>query len=163
MKFYISGCAEPDCTCIEDRFLLKDDGSLLYTCNAGDYSVLLGGNWRFELIVDSTDGHCTKIQCFLDELAVFRAEVKIPDYSKGYVYLDNFEELEPYGGCQYLQFDDAVLWDESQMVMCIGNPYIDGTAVEFAHNIVAVIQNDQLRCLYLMLDGITGISDFLSK
>lgn len=39
----------------EFDFYLEKDKSLMYTKNAGDYSVLLGGNWRFELIVDSAD------------------------------------------------------------------------------------------------------------
>lgn len=37
----------------------------------GDYSILLGGNWRFELIVDSSTGLCVKFQSLLDELKVF--------------------------------------------------------------------------------------------
>lgn len=52
------------------NFYIAEDNSLLYNGLHGDYSVLLGGNWHFELIVDSFTGLCTQMQSFLNELEV---------------------------------------------------------------------------------------------
>ena len=54
-----------------NEFYLAKDKSLMYqSIIDGDYSILLGGNWRFELIVDSSTGLCVKFQSLLDELKV---------------------------------------------------------------------------------------------
>ena len=46
-----------------NSFCLANDSSLLYqSAIYGNYSILLGGNWRFELIVDSHTCLCIKFQ-----------------------------------------------------------------------------------------------------
>ena len=59
MYFYIGDSKFCRFKSFNSSFYLAEDSSLLYDGLQGDYSVLLGGNWRFELIVDSETGLCT--------------------------------------------------------------------------------------------------------
>lgn len=137
-------------------FFLTKDKSLLYSGSLGDYSVLLGGNWRFELIVDSSTGLCVKIQCFLDELNVICTALELPQYQIKNVYVTSDEPLSPSCGCHYYPFEDNVFWDAQKHILCIGNPNSVGEAVEFTPKTVAVIKNGKLFCVYLILDSLMG-------
>ena len=71
IEFMIGDLYDRDSVKDRNDFYLTEDRSLLYQSTTnGDYSILLGGNWRFELIVDSSTGLCIKFQSFLDELKV---------------------------------------------------------------------------------------------
>ena len=65
-----------------DDLLLEDDSSLLYDGLHGNYSVLIGGNWRFELVVDTSTGLCTQIRSFLQQMSVIEADLVLPKSEK---------------------------------------------------------------------------------
>lgn len=137
-------------------FFLTKDKSLLYNKSSGDYSILLGGNWRFELIIDSSTGLCVKVQCFLDELSVTHTMLELPRSSPKSVYVTSDEPLSPACGCHYLPFEDIAFWDPQKHLLCIGNPYSAGQAVEFTNKTIAIIENGKLMCVYLSLSSISG-------
>ena len=144
----------------KNDFILTKDKSLLYKKAAGDYSVFLGDNWRFELIVDSLTGCCQKIQCFLDELAVHCTTLDMPHAAKRALHITNSQPLSPAGGCHYFPFDDIVYWDSQKYLLCIGNPRNPGEIVEFTYKTFAVVDNGNLKCTYLVLDGLVGQNIF---
>lgn len=144
----------------KDDFLLTKDKSLLYSKSSGDYSVLLGGNWRFELIIDSSTGLCMKIQCFLDELNVSYTVLELPKSQRKSVYITSDEPLSPACGCHYFPFRDAAYWDSQKYILCIGSPNSAGEAVEFSNKTIAVIEKEKLMCVYLVLDSLTGYMVF---
>lgn len=141
-------------------FFLTEDKSLLYNKSSGDYSILLGGNWRFELIVDSSSGLCIKVQCFLDELSVTHTALELPQFQKKKVYVTSDEPLSPACGCHYVPFEDIAFWDSKKHLLCIGNPNSAGQAVEFTNNTIAIIENGKLMCVYLSLASIWGDTVF---
>ncbi len=142
-------------------FYLTKDKSLLYnTITSGDYSVLFGGNWRFELIVDSATGLCVKFQSFLDELKVSHRTIDLPESTPKKIFFTSNDVLSPGGGCHYFPFENKVYWDERKSILCIGNPNIEGEVVEFVPQTISVIRNGQIVCLYLILGNIADI-DFL--
>lgn len=139
----------------EPFFMLADDKSLLYNRSLGDYSIMLGGNWRYELIVNSKDGLCVKIQCFLAELNAAHVSMELPEAQKKNVYVNNKDILYPGGGCHYLPFEDKVYWDPQKHILCIGKKDCVGETVEFAERTFAVIDNGKLLCIYLNLDELS--------
>lgn len=141
-------------------FFLTQDKSLMYGKPSGDYSVLLGGNWRFELIADSSTGLCVKIQCFLDKLNIICAALDLPPYQQKNIYVTSDEPLSPTCGCHYFPFEDHVFWDPQKHILCVGNPNRDGESVEFTSKTVAVIKNGELQCVYLILDGVVDVPIF---
>ena len=141
-------------------FFLSEDGSLLYSKSSGDYSVLLGGNWRFELVVDSSTGLCVKLQCFLDELSVTHTALELPQYQQKKVYVVCEEPLSSACGCHYLPFEDSVFWDYTKHLLCIGDPRSTGQAIEFTNKTIAIIDDTKLRCVYLLLNSISSDTIF---
>ena len=138
------------------HFYITEDTSLLYNGLRGGYSVLLGGNWRFELIVDSLTGLCTHIQSFLGKLEVTYTTLKLPEYESKDLYFTKEEPLYPGGGCYYFPFASKAFWDAQGRVLCFGDPDSKGNAVEFTPKTIAVIDKKRLMCVYLLLDDITG-------
>ena len=134
-------------------FYLAKDKSLMYTKSTGDYSVYLGGNWRFELIVDSATGVCQKFQSFLGKLNPKNKPLILPQAKKSSLIFVS-DELTPFDGCRYSPFDDKAFWDYENRILCIGNPDASGDAVEFTPKTIAVIRNERLECMYLLLDSI---------
>lgn len=144
----------------KNGFYLTQDKSLLYqSTTKGDYSILLGGNWRFELIVDSSTALCVKFQCFLDELKASRKSLILPKSNAKNVIIRSDDKLFSGEGCHYYPFEDNAHWDESKKILCIGNPDSIGEAVEFTPGITVVLKNHQLVCLYLKLNNISN-NDF---
>lgn len=135
-------------------FCLTEDSSLLYNGLKGDFSVLLGGNWRFELIVDSQTGLCTHLQCFLKKLEVTAASLDLPDSIIKDLYFVGEKPLEPGCGCHYLPFNNMAFWDEKKKILCYGDPSSNGEAVEFTPKTIAIIKDAQLKCMFLDLDCI---------
>lgn len=160
MHFYIG---EPKYRSIiphDSTFYIADDTSLLYTGLDGDYSVLLGGNWRFELVVDSQTGFCTHIQSFLKNLEVTDANLDLPNAVCKDLYLADESSLEPGGGCHYLPFDNMAFWDIKKKVLCFGDPGYKGEAVEFTPKTIAVVKDNQLKSVFLNLDCIRSQISF---
>ena len=144
-----------------NEFYLAKDKSLMYqSIIDGDYSILLGGNWRFELIVDSSTGLCVKFQSLLDELKVLYKHLVLPESKARKVFVKSDEILYPGEGCHYYPFVNKAYWDERKNILCIGNPDAVGEAIEFASHIIMVVKKYQLVCLYLNLNNVHGI-DFL--
>ena len=137
----------------ESAFYIADDTSLLYSGLDGDYSVLLGGNWRFELVVDSQTGLCTHIQSFLENLEVTDADLTLPMAVSKDLYFAEESSLEPGGGCHYHPFSNTAFWDKKKKVLCFGDPDGQGEAVEFTPKTIAVIKENQLKSIFLNLDG----------
>ncbi len=137
----------------ESAFYIADDTSLLYSGLDGDYSVLLGGNWRFELVVDSQTGLCTHIQSFLEKLEVTDADLTLPMAVSKDLYFADESSLEPGGGCHYHPFSNTAFWDKKKKVLCFGDPDGQGEAVEFTPKTIAVIKENQLKSIFLNLDG----------
>lgn len=144
----------------DSTFYLEDDSSLMYNGLQGDFSVLLGGNWRFELIVDSKTGFCTHIASFLKELEVTAADLNLPKSVVKDLFFAREKPLEPGGGCRYYPFYNKAFWDENKKILCYGNPDSNGEAIEFTPKTVAIIDETRLKCIYLVLDGIEGEISF---
>ena len=137
----------------ESAFYIADDTSLLYSGLDGDYSVFLGGNWRFELVVDSQTGLCTHIQSFLENLEVTDADLTLPMAVSKDLYFANERSLEPGSGCHYHPFSNTAFWDKKKKILCFGDPDGQGEAVEFTPKTIAVIKENQLKSIFLNLDG----------
>lgn len=135
-------------------FVLTEDKSLLYTKPGGDFSVYLGNDWRYEIIVDSATGLCIKFQCFLDELHVIPQSLCFPHATRDCVFFSKEKPLLSGDGCHYTPYDTTVFWDQSTKILCIGNPSQKGAAIEFTDNIVMLLRDGQLLCLYLSLDNL---------
>lgn len=138
------------------HFYMADDTSLLYNGMYGDYSVLLGGNWRFELVVDSLTGLCTYVQSFLEKLEVTYTTLELPKSKAKDLYFVRENPLNPGGGCHYFPFANKAFWDSQREILCYGNPNSTGEAIEFMPKMIAVIEKKQLMCIYLILDDING-------
>ncbi len=134
------------------HFYLAEDTSLLYHGLQGDYSVLLGGNWRFELVVDCLTGLCTQVQGFLYGLEVTYAALELPKSELKDLYFISEKPLVSGGGCYYLPFAKKAFWDAEKKILCYGDPHSNGEAVEFTSKTIAVIENKRLMCVYLILD-----------
>ncbi|MBO4988929.1 MAG: hypothetical protein J6D37_01220 [Clostridia bacterium] len=135
-------------------FYLAEDKSLLYNKSGGDFSILLGGNWRFELMADSSTGKCVKYQSLLAKLRFQESVLCLPTSKRGEVFFKSNDELMYSSGCHYLPFEDKVYYDREKQIMCIGMKDRDGCAIEFTEGIIAVINNQQLLAIYLNLKGI---------
>ena len=144
------------CTLIpsDSNFYLTKDSSLLYNGLQGDFSVFLGGNWRFELIVDSKTGLCTHIQSFLKKLEVTVANLDLPDSVVKDLFFVSETPLESGCGCHYYPFVNMAFWDEKKKILCFGDPGIKGDAIEFTPKTIAIIKDTQLKSMYLTLDRI---------
>ncbi len=140
----------------DHNFYIAEDSSLLYNGLHGDFSVLLGGNWRFELIVDSSTGLCTQMQSFLNELEVTYTSLQLPKSKHKDLYFVSEEAMKPGCGCHYFPFANRAFWDEEKKILCYGDVNSNGEAVEFTSKTIAVIENKQLMCVYLVLDDING-------
>ena len=158
MKFIIGEEIELDNK--NNNFCLAEDTSLIYNKDEGDYSVLLGGNWRTELIINSSTGQLIKFQSFLAQLNIIEQEIIIPKSKKNNIYFISEEEIEPYEGCHYNPFRNDVYWDNKNKILCFGDPNITGEAIEFTEKITVIIKDEQLICIYLQLDSIDKINNF---
>lgn len=138
----------------KSRFNLSPDSSLLYSGRGGDYSILLNGNWHFELMVDSRTGLCTHAQCFLRGLNVSTGSIHLPGASPADLYFSGDDPLEPWTGCHYQMSASDVIWDSVQEMLFIGNQTATGDAVEFAPNNIAIIDGNKLIGLCLVLKDI---------
>lgn len=146
-----------------NNFCLAEDTSLIYNKGEGDYSVLLGGNWRTELIINSSTGQLIKFQSFLAQLNIIEQEIIIPKSKKNNIYFISEEEIEPYEGCHYNPFRNDVYWDNKNKILCFGDPNITGEAIEFTEKITVIIKDEQLICIYLQLDSIDKINNFFKQ
>lgn len=136
-------------------FSLEDDKSLLYSIKGGDFSVLLGDDWRFELNVDSNTGKCINIQGLLVGL-IKDTDLEVPKKVIGELFFCN-DELTPGTGCQYFPFKSGVFYDSKKQILCIGEKDTKGMSIEFADKIIAVIENEDLKAIYLDLKGINNL------
>ena len=136
----------------DSTFYIDADSSLLYKGLQGDFSVLLGGNWRFELIVDSQTGLCTHMQSFLKNLEVTAADLELPDSVEKDLYFICENSRESGGGCHYYPFTNMTFWDAKKKILCYGDPVSEGEAVEFTPKTIAIIKEAQLKSMYLVLD-----------
>lgn len=141
-----------------NRFYLTKDKALLYTSKVfGDCNVLLGGNWRFEIIIDSETGLCVKFQSYLDEVQVSHRNIELPESKAKKLFFKSSDMLNEGESCHYCPFEDKVYWDDKTKILCIGNPNMQGEAVEFSPQTVAIIENGQLLSIYLDLNNVTDI------
>ncbi len=140
----------------DGHFYMTEDSSLLYNGLQGDYSVLLGGNWRFELIVDSRTGLCTQVQSFLGKLEVTYTTLTLPKSADKDLYFVREEALASGCGCHYFPFQNKAFWDKERKILCFGDPHSNGEAVEFTPKVIAVVDHKQLMCVYLLLDDLAG-------
>lgn len=138
---------------LHGNFSIKNDKSLLYSIKGGDFSILLGDDWRFELNVDGNTGKCINIQGLLIGL-IENTNLEIPKKVTGNLFFCSDEQLISGTGCQYSPFESKVFYDPKKQILCIGKKDITGTAIEFADKIVAVILNGDLKAIYLNLKGI---------
>ena len=136
--------------CINGSFSIMNDKSLLYSTKGGDFSILLNGDWRFELNIDSHTGKCINFQGLLLG-SIVNANLNIPQRNKGCLFFRKNEELLSGTGCHYLMMDENVYYDSIKKVLCIGNPFSNGVAIEFAEKIIAIICNGCLTAIYVDL------------
>jgi len=146
----------------QNYFTLHEDGSLLYSDKSGSYSVFLGDNWRYELLVDSGTGKCVGYSSLLYQMPVVLKSIFLPTAEKRELYFVESEDspLEEYSGCSYKPFTDVVYFDKEKALLCIGEVGAGGNHIEFADNIIATVENSVLKCLYLKLENISS-SDIL--
>lgn len=136
--------------CNTGFFSIMKDCSLLYSTKGGNFTVLLGGDWRFELNVDNTTGRCINFQGTVIG-NIQEKNLKIPSYYKGDLFFCYESDLLIGSGCHYYFIDDCAYYDSIQKVLCVGNPCSTGTAIEFTDKIIAVISDNALVAIYLDL------------
>ena len=144
----------------ENNFKLEDDSSLLYDGLRGNYSVLIGGNWRFELVVDSSTGLCTQIRSFLQQMSVIEADLVLPKSEKKDLFFYSNSDLVAGGGCHYFPFQNSAFWDEKKKILCYGNPNSEGQKVHFIPQVYAIIKSGQLKCIFMDLQHVNGEISF---
>lgn len=147
-----------------DTFYLTDDLSLLYrshVVNYNIYNISLGGNWRFQLMANCNTGQCLAVECYLDKLykVVNYQSLIIPKFERRKLYFIANERMQQGSGCYYVPFCNEVFYDIKNKVLCLGDNNADGKAIEFMQNIIAIIDNGNLKCIYLILDSIADIGD----
>ena len=136
--------------CSNGFFSIMKDYSLLYSTKGGDFTILLGGDWRFELNVDSSTGRCINFQGTLVG-NVQEKKLKIPSHDKGELFFCYENNLLVGAGCHYCLIDDCAYYDSIQKILCIGDPSLIGTAIEFTNKTIAVICDNTLVAIYLDL------------
>lgn len=136
--------------CNTGFFSIMKDCSLLYSTKGGNFTISLGGDWRFELNVDSNTGKCINFQGTLTG-NIQEKNLKIPSYRKGDLFFCHEDELLIGSGCHYLCIDDHAYYDPIQKVLCVGNPSLNGVAIEFTDGTIAVICDNILVAIYLDL------------
>ena len=136
------------------KFILAGDNSLLHTKHGGDFSLYLGNDWRFEIMVDSATGLCVKPQIFLDQLPVTFKLLHFPEGMRCGVRFSKREVLIAGDGCHYIPFDTTAYWDKNQEILCIGSPEPCGCAVEFINHAAMCLKGRKLCSLYLSLKGL---------
>ena len=144
----------------ENNFLLADDSSLLYEGLCGDYSVLVGGNWRFELVVDTQTGLCTQIRCFLQQMDVTGADLVLPKSEEKDLFFCSDIGIVAGGGCLYYPFRNSIFWDEKKRILCYGDPNAEGQTISFIPQVYAIIDSGQLKCIFMDLGCINGDISF---
>ncbi len=137
------------------RYRLTPDTSLVYTGGeAGDFSVYLAGNWRFELKVDSDSGECREISGFMSKLTAKQAVLEVPEGERRKLICKSVRLGAENVGCYCPWPTNSVLFDPRRKILCLGNPESPGDAVEFADRTVAVLSDGKLMSVYLRLDNI---------
>lgn len=136
--------------CNTGFFSIMKDCSLLYSTQGGNFTISLGGDWRFELNVDSDTGKCINFQGTLIG-NIQEKTLKIPSYHKGDLFFCHEGKLIIGAGCRYLCIDDRAYYDSIQKVLCVGNPCLNGVAIEFTDRTIAVICDNILVAIYLDL------------
>lgn len=156
--------------CIDDKnlvlFKLCDDSSLLYNNYLGDFSIYnisLGGNWRFQLIVDSNTGRCVKVESYLAGIVAGRSSISIARSERRELYFLTEEKMQMGSGCYYTPFSNEVCYDETKKILCYGEHNATGIAIEFAPRIIAIVNDGDLKCIYLLLHDNPKISAFLTN
>ncbi len=147
-------------------FKLCDDLSLLYNNYLDDFSIYnisLGGNWRFQLIVDSNTGRCVKFECYLDGMVIQKLSVSLAELERRQLCFLTDEKMQMGSGCYYAPFSNEVCYDETKKILCFGNRNAIGTAIEFAPKIIAVVNDGDLKCIYLLLNDNPEIAAFLEN
>lgn len=137
---------------VEGHFSFTQDQSLLYPMNGADVSILLGGNWRFELMIKGSNGKCLGFQAFLGELNIEHTCLELPMGGKGELFFHCEQNLSPFCELNYCPFDKGIYYDIEKRLMCIGDKDAIGDVVEFANNIRAVLIKGNLVALYLKLE-----------
>ena len=137
------------------RFVLNHDTSLEHTtAENGDFSVYLGGNWRFELSVDCATGRCVKLTGFMSKLTAKQKSLAVPKAEPSVLICRSDRLLSEHFGCYSADPTNSVFFDPERLILCLGDPEAAGTAVEFADRTVAVIDSGHMRCVYLLLDNL---------
>ena len=137
--------------CSTGVFSVMKDHSLLYSTGVGDFVVLPRDDWRFELNVDSATGKCINVQGTLVG-NIQEKNLKIPSHNKGDLFFSYESELLRGSGCHYPFIDDCAYYDSIRKILCVGNPCLTETAIEFTDKTIAVIKNNVLVAIYLNLN-----------
>lgn len=136
------------------HYYLSENTTLLHTSGQGcDFRVYLGGNWRFDLEIDSRNGECLRLGGFMSKLTAKRAVLEVPD-AEAKKLVCRSEKMVPGRACYSDSPTNSVLFDPREKILCIGDPEISGEAVEFSDRTVAVVKDGRLACVYLMLDDV---------
>ena len=134
--------------CDTGFFSIMKDRSLLYSTQGGNFSILLGGDWRFELNVDRNTDRCINFQGTLIG-NIQENEFEIPPHHKGNLYFRHNDEIVIGSGCHYLFIENNLYCNSTREVLCVGNPHSEGIAIEFADKIIAVVHDNNLVAIYL--------------
>lgn len=137
-------------------FTLHKDGSLLYSDKGASYSVILGDNWRYELLVDHMSGKCVGYSSLLYQMPIEIKSIPSLTSEKKSLYFIEAENspLDQHSGCSYTPFINKAYFDKEKSVLCIGDIGAQGEHIEFADNIIATVEDSSLKCLYLKLENI---------
>lgn len=143
----------------DGHFYLSSDTSLLLTDERpSDFSLYLGGNWRFEMAIDSKTGECLRVSGFVSKLTAKRAVLELPD-AEPMTLICRSEKIEPGKACYSPYPVNSVLYDPRNKILCLGDPEAEGEAIEFADCSVAVLSDRVLKCVYLILNNMTADED----
>ena len=71
--------------------------------------------------------------------------------------------MQPGSGCYYLPLPNEVCYDENNKCLSYGDYNAAGQAIEFTPNIIAIIDNGDLKCIYFLLDDVSDLSGLFAS
>lgn len=133
---------------------MEEDASILFkyskeTDLSLDYTISLSGNPRYLMDVSCKTGICGPLRCFMAGAEIIPQNLKIPSSKRGHLYFKSKEEMTPYSGTMYTVFCDKCYYDEKKQILCLGSPECKGESVEFVEDTYAVIENYNLRAVFM--------------
>lgn len=134
--------------------VMTSDTSLLFDPWPIDinFSILLAGNWRYSLEMNSKTKKCIAFTGFFNELECELADLDILNSQKGELFFyDDMIKFISGSGCHYEKFTDKCYIDIKKNIIYIGKKNFSGNIIEFAKDTFAVISESSLEGIFVKI------------